>query len=135
MSPASPNTLLANPPRSTLSGQVAVVTGASGGIGRAVATALAAEGAAVLVHGFRLVEATHAVAQEINAVGAAAVHLGDLSDPDARNDLLKKAWAWRGGVDVWINCAGADVLTGDVAQWPFERKLALLWQVDVEATI
>ena len=30
------------------------------------------------------------------------------------------------GVDIWVNVAGADVLTGEAAQWPFERKLAAL---------
>jgi 3-oxoacyl-[acyl-carrier protein] reductase len=36
---------------------------------------------------------------------------------------------------MWINNAGADVLTGEAANWPFEEKLAALWQVDVIATL
>jgi 3-oxoacyl-[acyl-carrier protein] reductase len=59
----------------------------------------------------------------------------DLADAAARERLIDEAWNWRGGIDIWINCAGADVLTGEAAHWPFERKLARLWQVDVEATI
>jgi 3-oxoacyl-[acyl-carrier protein] reductase len=36
---------------------------------------------------------------------------------------------------VWINNAGADVLTGEAADWSFDEKLAALWQVDVVATL
>jgi 3-oxoacyl-[acyl-carrier protein] reductase len=36
---------------------------------------------------------------------------------------------------VWVNNAGADVLTGDAANRSFEDKLAMLWQVDVVATL
>ena len=38
-------------------------------------------------------------------------------------------------VDVWVNNAGADVLTGEAAQWPAERKLEALLAVDLKATI
>jgi 3-oxoacyl-[acyl-carrier protein] reductase len=49
--------------------------------------------------------------------------------------MIERAWAWRGGVDVWVNNAGADVLTGPAAQWSFQQKLEALWRVDVTATI
>ena len=42
--------------------------------------------------------------------------------------------AW-GPIDVWINNAGADVLTGEQADWPFLRKLQELLDVDVAATM
>src|SRR5262249_7495819 len=38
-------------------------------------------------------------------------------------------------VEVWVNDAGADTLTGEAARWPFERKLRELLAVDVTATI
>jgi 3-oxoacyl-[acyl-carrier protein] reductase len=38
-------------------------------------------------------------------------------------------------VDVWVNNAGADVLTGEAKQWPSERKLEALLQLDLKATI
>lgn len=119
-----------------LAGQVAAVTGASGGIGRAIARELARGGANVVVHGHRHAAEAQKLADEIGAAGReAAVILADLADAADRARLVDEAWRWRGGVDVWINNAGADVLTGEAASWPFEQKLAVLWQVDVLATI
>ena len=40
-----------------------------------------------------------------------------------------------GGLDVWVNNAGADVLTGEAAGWEWERKLDLLLAVDLKGTI
>jgi 3-oxoacyl-[acyl-carrier protein] reductase len=40
-----------------------------------------------------------------------------------------------GGFDVWVNNAGADVLTGDAAGWDWERKLDLLLAVDLKGTV
>jgi len=119
-----------------LAGQTAVVTGASSGIGRAVALELAAAGAAVLVHARRSRAAALEVVSEVRSQGGQSeVTLADLADPAEHEVLFQQAWQWRGGVDVWVNNAGADVLRGDAAGWSFERKLQALWQVDVMATI
>jgi 3-oxoacyl-[acyl-carrier protein] reductase len=61
--------------------------------------------------------------------------LVDLTREQAVETLADQAWSWRDGVDIWINNAGADVLTGDAAEWSFERKLRRLWSVDVVATL
>ena len=61
--------------------------------------------------------------------------LADLTDPSSHDSLVDAAWAWQGAVDVWINNAGADVLTGEAATWSFEQKLERLWRVDVVATM
>ena len=125
--------IVSNPP---LAGRVAVVTGASGGIGRAIALELARQGADVLVHGFRREDAALAVTRTIGEYGRKAqVVLADLSNSANRDQLTRAACDWQGGLDIWINCAGADVLTGEAAAWPFDRKLQRLWSVDVEATI
>lgn len=61
--------------------------------------------------------------------------LCDLADESSHEPLVERAWTWQGGVDIWINNAGVDVLTGDAARWPFEKKLEQLWRVDVAATL
>lgn len=119
-----------------LTGRIAAVTGASGGIGRAIAIELARQGAEVLVHGNRHAHSAEAVAAQVNSPGRKSqVVLADLSQPAGREELARRAWEWRGGLDIWINCAGADVLTGDAAAWSFASKLEALWRVDVEAAI
>jgi 3-oxoacyl-[acyl-carrier protein] reductase len=123
-------------PARSLAGQIAVVTGATGGIGRAIALALADAGAEVVVHGFRRAAAAQELADQLATSGRKAKALvGDLAVPGSRERLVEEAWAWHRGIDLWVNCAGVDVLTGEAAAWPFERKLRELWQVDVEATI
>lgn len=119
-----------------MSGQTAVVTGASRGIGRAIALELAAAGASVLVHARANRQGAEATADAVRRQGAdALVVLADLADPAEHDALVDRAWHWRGGPTVWINNAGADVLTGQSANWAFERKLEALWQVDVAATV
>jgi 3-oxoacyl-[acyl-carrier protein] reductase len=122
--------------KNELSGKTAVVTGASRGIGRAIALELAAAGAVVLIHSRQDGEAATGVADEILASGVdAKVVLADLADPARHEALLEEAWGWRSGVDVWVNNAGADILTGANARLTFDEKLELLWRVDVAATI
>lgn len=119
-----------------LAGKTAVVTGASGGIGRAIALELAAAGADVLIHARASGEAAARVADEIRAAGRqASVLLADLADPASHQSLVDAAWKWQGRVEIWINNAGADVLTGAAAEWSFEEKLEYLWRVDVLATV
>ncbi|HJQ80500.1 MAG TPA: SDR family oxidoreductase [Lacipirellulaceae bacterium] len=120
---------------STLRGQTAVVTGSSSGIGRAIAIALARAGADVLLHARRNVAGANETADAIRSLGSKTlVVLTDLSNPAEQDRLIDAAWSWQ-APDIWINNAGADVLTGEAANWPFEEKLAALWQVDVVATL
>lgn len=115
-----------------LGGQTALITGASGGIGRAIALALARSGADVVLHGCRNRESLESLAAEIKVLGREVLIVtADLAEPAAIEKLATLVWKWRGSLDVLVNNAGADVLTGDVAKWTFEKKLALLWQVDV----
>lgn len=116
--------------------QTAVVTGSSSGIGRAIAIELARAGASVVVHARRNVSGAKQVADEVRALGAEAeVLVCDLADCASHEPLVQRAWAWRGQVHIWVNNAGADVLTGEAARWSFEEKLETLWRVDVLATI
>jgi len=118
-----------------LAGRAAVVTGASSGIGRAIALEFAAAGADVLVHARASREAVEATAAEVRRFGRESqVLLYDLGVPDEQDTLVDQAWNWR-PIDVWMNNAGADVLTGLAADWTFEEKLDTLWRVDVLGTI
>jgi 3-oxoacyl-[acyl-carrier protein] reductase len=119
-----------------LQGHTAVVTGASSGIGRAIALELATAGADVFVHTGTQAGAAESVAEQVRTLGrAATVAIVPLEDMGRHESLVGRAWDWRGGVDVWVNNAGADVLTGDAASWDFECKLDRLWRVDGVATI
>jgi 3-oxoacyl-[acyl-carrier protein] reductase len=119
-----------------LADTTAVVTGSASGIGRAIARQLADAGAAVLVHTRRNRQGAEALAAEIRASGGQSkVVLADLADQQQQDAFLEQAWQWRSGVDIWVNNAGADVLTGPAAGASFEEKLEQLWRVDVVATI
>jgi 3-oxoacyl-[acyl-carrier protein] reductase len=120
-----------------LTGLRAMVTGATSGIGRAIACELAAGGADVIVHGSgRRPEATAAVGEVIRRQGVRCeVLLADLRQHALLPELVDRAWAAWGGIEVWVNNAGADTLTGAASGWSFERKLHELLAVDVTATL
>jgi 3-oxoacyl-[acyl-carrier protein] reductase len=121
--------------KQSFTGQAAVVTGSSSGIGRAIALEIARAGADVLVHARSNQPGTDETAEEIRAMGRhATVVMTDLCEVAGQEELVRTAWSWR-PIDAWFNNAGVDVLTGDAADWPFEKKLDALWHVDVVATL
>jgi len=89
-----------------LSDKVAIVTGASRGIGRAIALALASQGAKVVASA-RNAEALTQLVEEIKAEGGDALAVvGDVALEDDANNLVKQAVEAYGQVDVFVNNAG-----------------------------
>jgi len=90
-----------------LTGKVAVVTGSSRGIGRAIALLLARQGAKVVVNSSKSPESAEAVAQEIRAAGGEAiVVVADVSKQEEAERLIKAAVDAYGRLDILVNNAG-----------------------------
>jgi 3-oxoacyl-[acyl-carrier protein] reductase len=120
----------------TLEGKVVLVTGASSGIGRAIALACAEAGADVALTYRRNAEGAHEVAGEIAALRRRAEELQvDISSPADIERLASELRTRFGRVDVWINNAGADILTGEGSRLARLAKLDLLLAVDVRGTV
>ncbi len=90
-----------------LTGSVAVVTGASQGIGAGIAVRFAAAGASVVVHHRTGAEAAAAVVEDIARAGGAAVAIAaELTDEDEAEGLIRGARERFGSVDILVNNAG-----------------------------
>ena len=91
-----------------LAGKVAVVTGGASGIGRAIAEALAREGARVAVLDLNEAGARETVAAVDRAGGKASAHRVDVTDVAAVDATIDGVAAREGGLHVLVNCAGWD---------------------------
>ena len=120
----------------SLAGKVVVVTGGSSGIGRAISAACARAGADVALSYRGNAGGAESVASEIRALGRRAeVFRTDVSRQEEIAALAEGAAARFGQVDVWINNAGADILTGAGERLSRVEKLDLLIAVDLRGTI
>jgi len=133
--PAAP-ARAAHPAGASLKGLRALVTGSSSGIGRAILVELAGAGAAVIAHANRsFAEAERLAAEVCRSGGLGAALRADLRRPEECRALAERAFELFGGLDIWVNNAGADILTGPKLELSFEEKLEDLLAVDVRATV
>jgi 3-oxoacyl-[acyl-carrier protein] reductase len=119
-----------------LKGLRVAVLGSTSGIGRATALALASAGADVIVHGRAKSARAEQVAAEVRSFGRRSeIISADLADRRSGERLVEEAWSLWGGLDAWLQIAGADTLTGPGARQTFDAKLDALWSIDVAATV
>lgn len=120
-----------------LAGKVAVVTGASRGIGEAIAIRYAMEGAKVVVSARTVEEGDHMLPGSINGVvkrikdagGEATAVRCDLSDGEQRQELIKATEAAYGPVDILVNNAAITYFI-PIKDFP-ERRMKLMFEVQV----
>jgi len=113
-----------------LQGKTAIVTGAGGGIGRAICLAFANEGAALVCGDTReeAVDETAALVEKRG--GRAAVVIGDLAQEKTSLDMIAMARAQFGGLTTVVNCAIRDASYLPVTELPIEE-----WQASIDVNL
>lgn len=92
---------------SSLYGKVAIVTGASRGIGAAIAKEMAANGARIVINYYRSVEKAQMLAEELSSLKTDYIVVeGDVSNPEQAGNLAKSAIDTFGKIDILVNNAG-----------------------------
>lgn len=113
-----------------LAGKVAIITGASSGIGRATARLFAREGAAVVVSARRQTELAELVAEIADDGGRAVAVSGDVRDEDHARELVDVAIHAFGSLDIAFNNVGASGAMGPVSDIPREG-----WQETLDTNL
>ncbi len=110
-----------------LRGKTAVITGGSEGIGKAAATALASEGANVVICARRADVLEQAAAEIMAATGGKVVALvADITQPAQVTQLFERIVTLFGGIDILVNNAGTS------SAHPFETATDEHWQADIQ---
>ncbi len=117
-----------------LHGKTAIITGASRGIGKAIAIGLAKEGANVVVSSRRQ-EAVEELASEIQEMGGVALgvkaHMGQVEDMDI---LVEKTESMYGGVDILVNNAATNPVFGPLLETD-EKAFDKIMEVNVKGPL
>jgi 3-oxoacyl-[acyl-carrier protein] reductase len=120
----------------SLEGRAVVVTGGSSGIGRAIALAAARAGADVALTFRANEDGAREVEHEIKSLGRSAFVMQlDVTDAASLGAFAPAAREALGRLDVWVNNAGADILTGSARDLSDVQKLDLVLSVDLRGTI
>lgn len=119
-----------------LKNKVAVITGSSSGIGSSIAYAFANEGANVVVNYRESKDKASKVVDNIIAKQQRAISVqANMRNRDDIDRLIKTTLDEFGNIDIWVNNAGADILTGKGACVDNHEKLDGLIEVDLKGTI
>ena len=118
------------PGNNELNGKVAIVTGAGRNIGRAIALALAKDGASVVVNARSNRAEAEAVGHEIEALGGEAlVHIGDVADPAAVKAMVDATVSHFGRLDILVNNAALR------REKPFAEMTYTEWREIMDVTL
>ena len=119
-----------------MSPSTVLITGASGGIGFAVARRFASAGAEVILHAHQNVSPLRELRETIQRQGGKAeIVLADFSQSDATETLYRQVFGLTDHIDILINAAGLDLMSSTMASLSFEQKLQQMLQTDVFAPI
>ncbi|MBI3695577.1 MAG: SDR family NAD(P)-dependent oxidoreductase [Acidobacteria bacterium] len=114
---------------------MAIITGASRGIGRAIARLFAAEGARLVVNYFSQQAKCHSVVEEIQASGRPALAIqADISQPPALQAIVDETVRAFGGIDILVNNGGVLLAKGSLFEYS-EPEFDRLWAVNVKGTL
>ena len=121
-----------------LSQKTVLMTGASGGIGRATARLMARSGANLLLHGHSNAGVLESLVEELQTQhpGATMTTMyADLSLETEQNRLMHMVSNLGVVPDILLLAAGCDLMCAEMKQRSFDERLALIWQVDVVSTM
>ena len=119
-----------------LKNKIAVITGASSGIGAGIAESFVSEGADIVIN-YRMSQSDAEAVLEKNKSFGRKISLiqADVSSKSDINHLIQSTLDEFGRIDIWVNNAGADILTGKGASADVDEKLEQLIQTDLKGTI
>ncbi|GHT45876.1 3-oxoacyl-ACP reductase [Planctomycetales bacterium] len=111
-----------------------LITGATGGIGSAVARSFAQSGTTFFLHTFQNVVAAQKLADELRQRGAETeILISDFTRENAAENLHQNVFDRTDCLDVLVNAAGLDLMSKSIRHLSFDEKLQYLWKTDVAA--